>query len=273
MPDIIFENVTYCYPHAPAEALADVSLRIGQGEDVAVVGLNGSGKSTLTRLINGLLLPASGEVRVGGRLTADRRDRDEIRAAVGMVFQNPDSQIVATSVEDDIAFGPENLGLSPAEIGRRTDAALERFGLTALRQRQPHWLSGGQKQRTVLAGVMAAAPAVLVLDEPTSMLDPGSRHQFNDYLRQLWQDGTTVIRATHDMEEAAAAPRLLALAGGRLVFDGDSREFFLNPERLARTDLQPPLAARLREALASRGYQLPPALTIGELVESACAWS
>lgn len=273
MPDIILKNVTYSYPHAQAPALGSVSLRIAQGEYVAVAGLSGSGKTTLARLFNGLLLPAAGSVRVGGLSTAGRREREEIRALVGMVFQNPDSQIVAASVEDDIAFGPENLGLAPAEIDRRVGDALARFGLDEVRQREPHRLSGGQKQRTVLAGVMAAAPQVLVLDEPASMLDPRSRRLFGGYLRELWQEGTTIIHVTHDMEEAAAAPRLLALAAGRLAYDGASREFFTNPELLERTGLEPPLAVRLRSALAARGLLLPVALSLDELAKSACGLS
>lgn len=273
MPDIILKNVICRYPHTRAEALSGVSLRIGQGEYVAVVGLNGSGKSTLARLFNGLMLPSAGSVSVGGLSTAEKMDREEIRAMVGMVFQNPDSQIVAASVEDDIAFGPENLGMAPAEINRRVEEALRRFGLESLRQREPHRLSGGQKQRTVLAGVMATAPRVLVLDEPASMLDPRSRRLFNGHLRELWQEGTTIVHITHDMEEAATAPRLLVLAAGRLAHDGGSHEFFTSPGLLERTGLEAPLAVRLQSALAGRGLQLPATLSLDELAKSACACS
>jgi len=269
MPVISLKDVSYRYPHSDvdaAPALDHLNLDIAGGEFVALVGANGSGKSTLARLLNGLLLPTDGEVLVAGLRTAERSNIDQIRETAGMVFQNPDSQIVATSVEDDIAFGPENLGLPQEEIERRVDEACRRFDLEEIRHSEPHWLSGGQKQRTVLAGVTALKPRVLVLDEPTSMLDPRSQRQFRDYIEELWQDGTTVIYITQIMEEIAGAPRLVALDSGRIVFDGASRDFFTQHDLLKELALEPPLAVRLAAGLSTAGHQVPASLTLPELV-------
>lgn len=275
VPVISLKNVYYRYSHAPdgATALSGVTLDVEDGEFVAVVGANGSGKSTLARLLNGLLTPTSGEVRVDGAATTDAADRDRIRETVGLVFQNPESQMVATTVEDDIAFGLENLGLPPEAIERRVDEVAGQFGLADFRKREPHWLSGGQKQCVVLAGVMALKPRVLVLDEPASMLDPGSRHRFRALVDELWNRGTTVVYITNVMEEIAAAPRLLALAGGRVAFDGVPTEFFSSDDLLVRTGIIPPLPVRLSAALAARGRagETPPPLTLAELVRQVCA--
>ena len=273
-PIIHLNNVGYRYPHvtgAEALALSGIDLRIEEGEFVGLVGANGSGKSTLARLLNGLLLPTAGEVRVGGLATADAANLDNIRETVGMVFQNPDSQIVATSVEDDIAFGPENLGLPADEVEARVEEAARRFGIERLRQSEPHWLSGGQKQRTVLAGVVALRPRVLVLDEPTSMLDPRSQRRFREFIDELWRGGTTIIYITQLMEEIATAPRLVVMAGGRIAFDGVPAEFFPYRDLLDATGLEPPLAARLAAGLAARGCQVRPALTLPELVANVRA--
>jgi len=207
---ISIKDACYRYPHSPEEmkpALNGLNLDIAEGEFVGLVGGNGSGKSTLARLLNGLLLPSKGEVRVRGLTTGDRSNLDRIRETVGMVFQNPESQIVATSVEDDIAFGMENLGLPPSEIESRIDGMVIRFGLEELRKSEPHWLSGGQKQRTVLAGVAALDPQILVLDEPTSMLDTRSQRQFRNLVDEMWRSGTTIIYITQLMEEIAEVPR------------------------------------------------------------------
>jgi len=272
---ISLKGVTYRYPHTPEEmppALDGLDLDIAQGEFVGLVGGNGSGKSTLARLLNGLLLPSKGEVGVDGLTTGDRANLDRIRETVGMVFQNPESQIVATSVEDDIAFGMENLGLPAEEIERRIDEMVRRFGLEELRKSEPHWLSGGQKQRTVLAGVAALRPKVLVLDEPTSMLDARSQWQFRNLVDELWHSGTTIIYITQLMEEIAEAPRVIALNSGRIAFDGIPGEFFSRTELLDKTGLEPPLAARLAARVRDRGYFLPEGiLTLQKLVDSACS--
>lgn len=271
---ISIKDVIYRYPHALEEmppALDGLDLEISQGEFVGLVGGNGSGKSTLARLLNGLLLPSKGKVLIDGLSTGDRANLDIIRETVGMVFQNPDSQIVATSVEDDIAFGMENLGLSAEEIERRIDEMVNRFGLEELRRSEPHWLSGGQKQRTVLAGVSALRPKVLVLDEPTSMLDARSQRQFRELIDEMWRSGTTIIYITQLMEEIARAPRVMALDSGRIAFDGAPAEFFSSSELMGKTGLEPPLAARLAAGIRERGYSLPDGiLDLNDLVDSAC---
>lgn len=271
-PIISLSQVSYAYHHAgtDAPALDAVSIDIHPGEFIAVAGANGSGKSTLARLLNGLLLPTKGEVLVDGMSTAVSGNLDHIRETVGMVFQNPESQIVASTVGDDIAFGLENLGQAPAEIEQRMREAAGRFGVDSLLDKEPHWLSGGQKQRTVLAGVVAMGPRVLVLDEPTSMLDPRSQLQFHALVRDLWQGGTTVVYISHLMEDVAEAPRVLALAGGRIAFDGSPRDFFARADLLEETSLIPPLSVRLSSALAAAGHEVPLALTLDELVKNVC---
>jgi len=252
-------------------ALDGIDLEISRGEFVALVGGNGSGKSTLARLLNGLLLPTRGEVLIEGLSTSDHDNLNVIRETVGMVFQNPESQIVATSVEDDIAFGMENLGLPQEEIEQRIDEMVRRFGLEDLRKSEPHWLSGGQKQRTVLAGVTALRPRVLVLDEPTSMLDGRSQRQFRELVDELWRTGTTIIYITQLMEEIAEVPRVVALHSGSIAFDGPPTEFFSNAGLLDQTGLEAPLAVRLASGVRERGYQLPKGiLTLAGLVEGVC---
>ena len=271
-PIISLKNVSFLYPHSDESqrpALSSITLDIAPGEFVGLVGANGSGKSTLARLMNALIIPASGELRVAGLLTSDRSNHDRIHETAGMVFQNPDSQIVATSVGDDIAFGLENIGLPPEEIETRMTEAAARFGVSDLLEREPHWLSGGQKQRTVLAGVVALEPSVLILDEPTSMLDPASQLRFRLLVDELWRGGTTVIYISHLMEELVGATRLVALDGGEVAYDGTPAEFFTSPELLERTSLEAPLPVRLSAAVQGGGGQ--PALTMEELVAAICA--
>ncbi|MFA6001114.1 MAG: ATP-binding cassette domain-containing protein [Thermoleophilia bacterium] len=271
-PIISLDNVTYRYPHAPeAAALEGISLSIRLGEFIGLVGANGSGKSTLARLLNALIIPDSGEVLVDGLKTDERANVNAIRETVGMVFQNPDSQIVATSVEDDIAFGLENLGLPPDEIDRRVAESAVRFRIEKLLAMEPHWLSGGQKQRTVLAGVVALKPKVLVFDEPTSMLDPLSQQEFHGLVGELWRAGTTIVMITHIMEELVQASRVIALAAGKVEFDGTPRDLFSSPGLMNKAGLLPPLAVRLNTSLAARGLNLPIPLSLAELVESICA--
>ena len=203
--------------------------------------------------------------------TADNGNLNSIRETVGMVFQNPDSQIVATSVEDDIAFGLENLGLPAEEIERRVDEACRRLNIEDKRKSEPHWLSGGQKQRTVLAGVLAIQPRVLVLDEPTSMLDPRSQRQFAQIVASLWREGTTVVYITQLMEEMVAATRVVALAGGEIAFDGTPEKLFSDSRLLDAIGLEPPLATRLASGLEARGHQLPAILSLPDLVKRVVA--
>lgn len=249
-------------------ALCGVDLDVRAGECVALVGGNGSGKSTLAKHLNALLLPTEGHVTVDG---FDTRDPDavwEIRRRVGMIFEHPDDQLIASVVEEDVAFGPENLGLPPAEIRARVSAALHAVGLDALRRRAPHLLSGGQKQRVAIAGVLAMAPKCLVLDEATSMLDPaGQREVMETALRLCRSEGLALVLITHAMEEAALADRVVVLSGGRVALDGPPPAVFADADALGRLRLEPPEIVRLRRALVRDGVRLAPdVLTVDQLV-------
>jgi len=254
-------------------AVCGVDLDIHAGECLALVGGNGSGKSTLAKHLNALLLPTDGEVVVDG---LDTRDPDavwEIRRRVGMIFEHPDDQLVAAVVEEDVAFGPENLGLPPAEIRTRVAAALRAVGLEALRRRPPHLLSGGQKQRVAIAGVLAMAPRCLVLDEATSMLDPeGQREVIDTALRLCRTDGLALVLITHAMEEAALADTMVVLAAGRVALAGPPAEVFADEAALHRLRLEPPEIVRLRAGLTRDGVPLgPEILTADHLVASLTA--
>lgn len=269
-------GVRYAYRPGPQEvvALDGVDLTVGRGEFVSVVGANGSGKSTLARHLNGLLLPTEGEVRVAGMSTRDPARLWEIRRTVGMVFQNPDNQLVATTVEEDVAFGPENLGLPPEEIAARVDAALQAVGMAEHRLRAPHHLSGGQKQRVAIAGVLAMQPDCLVLDEPTTMLDPAGRGEVLATLLRLHRErGLAVVLITHFMDEAALADRVVVMARGRVAADGPPAAVLEDVELLAAAGLKPPPAALLARRLRARGVELPPGIVRPEaLVEALCRW-
>jgi energy-coupling factor transport system ATP-binding protein len=254
-------------------ALRGVDLEVRAGECLALVGGNGSGKSTLAKHLNALLVPTEGEVIVDG---FDTRDPDavwEIRRRVGMIFEHPDDQLVAAVVEEDVAFGPENLGLPPAEIRSRVDEALRAVGLHALRRRAPHLLSGGQKQRVAIAGVLAMAPKCLVLDEATSMLDPeGEREVMEVALRLCRSRGLALVLITHAMEEAALADRVVVLAGGRVALEGTPAEVFEHEQSLRDLRLEPPEAVRLRHALVRDGVPLGRGiLTVDQLVGALAA--
>jgi energy-coupling factor transport system ATP-binding protein len=260
MPLIEITDLRHVYnagtPHA-VTALDGISLCIERGEFVAVVGGNGSGKSTLAKHLNALLLPTAGVVRVDGLDTRDRAAVWEIRQRVGMVFQNPDNQLVATVVEEDVAFGPENLGVSPAEIRARVDAALAAVDMLAYRRHAPHLLSGGQKQRVAIAGILAMRPACLVLDEATTMLDPAGREEVLETVQRLHAGGVTVIYITHAMDEAVRAQRVVALRAGRIALDGPPREVFARAEELEALGLTLPLVPRLARALRADGVPVP----------------
>jgi energy-coupling factor transport system ATP-binding protein len=249
--------------------LREIDLTLQAGEFVAIVGTNGSGKTTLARHFNALLLPTQGRVQVAGLDTRQESNHGDIRSQVSMIFQRPEDQIVATTVEDDVAFGPENLGLSSKEIGRRVSWALETVQAQALRQRPPHLLSAGQQQRVAIAGALAMHPRCLILDEATAMLDPSGRREVLALARQLWEEGMTIVMITHFMHEAALAERVIALDRGRIAFDGPPRQLFTDLERLAALGLEPPPAA----ALATEAGRLWPdfsshLLTRDELVEA-----
>ncbi|MDQ7857576.1 MAG: energy-coupling factor transporter ATPase [Armatimonadota bacterium] len=277
MGDALIEvrDLTYVYhPDTPqaVRALDGLSCSIRAGEFVGVVGGNGSGKSTFARHLNALLLPTAGEVRVGGLDTRDRAVTWEVRRRVGMVFQNPDNQLVAAVVEEDVAFGPENLGLPPAEIRRRVDEALEAVGLAELRRRAPHQLSGGQKQRVAIAGVLAMRPACIVLDEATTMLDPQGRAEVLATVEALnRRDGITVVLISHAMDDLVAADRVLALDAGRLVADGPPAEVFERVDATPGGRLDAPPVVRLARELRQAGLRLPPGLLTVEALADAIA--
>lgn len=269
---ISVENVVFEYAGSQGQrvrALDSVSLQVGQGEFVAVIGHNGSGKSTLAKHLNGLLVPDSGRVVVGGRSTSNPEDVWLIRQMVGMVFQNPDNQLVATTVEEDVAFGPENLGVPPAEIAERVRVALKTVGLDGLELRAPNRLSGGQKQRVAIAGVLAMRPECIVLDEPTAMLDPSGRREVLGTIRRLSkQDGKAVVLVTHFMEEAALADRVVVIADGHVEIAGPPHEVFSRTDQLRKLDLDVPVAALIANELRREGLSVPSSvLTVGHLVE------
>ena len=272
-PVIQIKNISFSYPDAARPALSGVTLDILPGSFVAVLGSNGSGKSTLAKHLNAILLPSEGSVLVNGLDTKDEANLIPIRRRVGMVFQNPDNQIVANVVEDDVAFAPENLGVEPAEIRRRVDDALTAVGMYEFRMHAPHLLSGGQKQRVAIAGVLAMQPQVLVLDEPTAMLDPRGRREVIDTVETLRREkGITVILITHHMDEAARADRIILMDKGRLAADGSPREIFPHTEALRALSLDVPDAAALVHELNAAGMALPEdLLTPEDLAEALTA--
>jgi energy-coupling factor transporter ATPase len=255
---IEFDRVSFSYPGSAEgqRALFDVTLSLEAGETLAVLGGNGSGKSTLGLHANGLLLPSAGRVEVDGLDTADDSHAHEVRSRVGMAFQNPDNQIVSTSVEEDVAFGPENLGLPRAEIRRRVDDALGAVGLVGMESREPHLLSGGQKQRLAIAGVLALSPRYLVLDEPGSMLDETSRRGILELVTGLREAGAGVLLITHDLTSLAIADRVLVLDQGRVAFEGSTSALFERHDALSAWGLEVPPVAQLVAVLRERGVEL-----------------
>ena len=268
MSIIKFENVHYTYPGDQLASLCGVSLEIQEGSFVAVLGHNGSGKSTLAKHMNAILVPTEGKVTVNGIDSADEERLIELRRNVGMVFQNPDNQIVANVVEDDVAFAPENLGVEPKEIRRRVDEALKLVGMYEKRQHAPHLLSGGQKQRVAIAGVIAMEPKIIVLDEPTAMLDPIGREEVISTVTRLCREkGMTVVLITHHMDECVGADRLIVMSNGSVVADGVPAEVFADIGLMEREGLTVPETTRLLYDLKQRGMDLP--LTALEV--DACA--
>ncbi len=263
-----FENVCFHYPESSADILNDISLCIHQGEFTAVLGHNGSGKSTLAKHMNGILIPTKGTVKVFGMDTADTSKLLSIRQTVGMVFQNPDNQIVSNVVEEDVAFAPENLGIDPAEIRERVDNALKTVGMYEYRLHAPHLLSGGQKQRVAIAGVLAMKPQIIVLDEPTAMLDPQGRREVISTVQRLCREnGITVVLITHHMEECILADRVIIMSGGRISMDGTPARIFSQSVKLEAEGLDVPETARIIEDLNRCGFELP----ITALTTEKCA--
>lgn len=259
---IEFQNVSFRYEADESEkplplCVENVSLNIKKGDFVAVLGHNGSGKSTLAKLSNSILIPESGRVLVDGMDTADESLSYDIRRTVGVVFQNPDNQIVASIVEEDVAFGPENLGVPPDELRRRVDDALKAVGMYEYRHHEPHKLSGGQKQRVAIAGMIAMLPECIVLDEPTAMLDPKGRKEVMDTVRRLNRErGMTVVFITHFMEEAATADRVVVMDNAKILLDGTPQTVFSKAELLKKIGLDVPKSAALAAELRANGIPI-----------------
>ena len=254
------------------KALDDVSLEIHEGEHIAVLGHNGCGKSTLAKHLNALLLPTEGTVEVDAVDTASEADLWTIRQTVGMVFQNPDNQLVATTVDEDVAFGPENMGMEPSIIRKRVDEALEAVGMQEYKDKGPHLLSGGQKQRVAIAGIIAMRPKYIVFDEPTAMLDPLGRREVMETMQRLnKEEGITIINITHFMEEAVLADRVIVMEHGRIVLSGTPKEVFTHVDLLKRMQLDVPPVVELAALLHKENKQIAADLmTIEEMVKELC---
>ena len=271
---IRIENLHHTYnvdqPNAVV-AVRGIDLQIREGEYVVIIGRNGSGKSTLARHLNALLLPTEGEVWINNINTKDAQYLREIRHTVGMVFQVPDNQLVATVVEEDVAFGPENMGLPHAELRKRVDEALRLVGMTPYRTRPPHMLSAGQKQRVAIAGIMAMQPRCLVLDEATAMLDPRGRREVLDTVRELHKSHVTVLTITHFMSEAVEGNRVIVMDQGRIAMDAPPREIFSQTEKLRDLGLDVPPLTQLAQRLHRRHPAISGSLlTVDEIVEELC---
>ena len=265
------ENLRHVYKSSSGNkvALDGLNFSIDAGEFVAIIGTNGSGKSTLAKHFNALLLPTDGKIFVDGLDTSDEENIWRVRENVGMVFQNPDSEIVAAIVEDDVAFGLENLGIEPKKIRERVDLALDAVNMTDYKKFAPSKLSGGQKQRIAIAGVIAMQTKIIVFDEPTAMLDPQGRREILDMVKRLHAQGKTIIYITHFMEEAAAAQRVFVMEGGRIIKDNTPREIFTDVKEMKRLGFDVPVAAELAERLRKNNFKLPPKiLTAKELADA-----
>ncbi|MBZ4666342.1 energy-coupling factor transporter ATPase [Mahella sp.] len=270
-----FNDVSFIYPGEEgksAEALDNINVSIGHGEFVAVIGRNGSGKSTFARHINALFKPSRGDVMVDGMNTKDDQVLWAIRQTAGMVFQNPDNQLIATIVEEDVAFGPENLGIPHDEIVRRVHDALELVDMAEYAQFAPHMLSGGQKQRVAIAGIIAMHPKCIVLDEPTAMLDPTGRQEVMATIKHLNEDeGITVILITHFMEEAVQADRILVMDYGHIIMDDVPKKIFTRINDIKQAGLDIPAMTELAINLRAHGLNIPPdILTVEEMAEALC---
>lgn len=269
---ICIDNISFKYDEAGAYALKNVSLEINSGEMIAIVGHNGSGKSTLAKHLNGLLLPTEGDVRVDGDSTRDENALNSIRRRVGMVFQNPDNQIVTTVVEEDVGFGPENIGVPTDEILERVDEALKAVRMTEYAKSAPHMLSGGQKQRVAIAGILALRPKTLVLDEATAMLDPiGRREVLETVSEQNKRRGITVVMITQYMEEALLCDRVAVMSGGELKMLDTPQNIFKRVDELRALGLDAPIAVSMRDRLIKEGFPISDSIIgIDELAEALC---
>nr|WP_314771219.1 energy-coupling factor transporter ATPase [uncultured Peptostreptococcus sp.] len=267
--NLIFE---YTSDETTYRAIDDFNLDIKKGEFVAIIGHNGSGKSTLSKNLNAILVPTSGDINIKGMNTKDEKYLWDIRQTAGMVFQNPDNQIVATIVEEDVAFGCENLGIPPQEIRLRVDEALKNVDMYDLRERQPHLLSGGQKQRVAIAGIIAMRPECIIFDEATAMLDPSGRQEVMNTIKRLNKEyNITVLHITHFMEEAVEADRVIVMEKGKLALEGTPREVFSNVTRLKEIGLDVPYMTELAHLLKKDGLDIRDnILTVDEMVGELC---
>lgn len=272
---ITTENVKFEYStHSGSMnvALDDINITIEKGEFVAILGHNGSGKSTLAKHFNALLLPSGGTVYVKGMNTKEEELLWNIRQTAGMVFQNPDNQIVATIVEEDVAFGPENLGVPPAEIRKRVDEAIKTVEMTEYATRSPHLLSGGQKQRVAIAGIIAMKPECIILDEPTALLDPSGRKEVLDTIIRLnKEEGITIVLITHYMDEAIKSDRICVMKSGKVIMEGKPKDIFKEVEKVKSAGLDVPQVTELSYRLSMEGIKLPQdILTVEEMVVELC---
>ena len=278
MENIIkIDNLYFQYPHGedeePKLAIKGVSLEIEEGSFTAIIGQNGSGKSTLAKNLNGLLLPSHGAVYVSGMDTRDEDKIWDIRQTAGMVFQNPDNQLVSAIVEDDVAFGPENIGIDPVEIRARVDEALDAVKMGKYKRKAPHLLSGGQKQRIAIAGVVAIRPRCIIFDEPTAMLDPRGRKDIMEIIEKLHREGITVILITHFMDEAVKADRVVIMNKGEILLDGTPEHVFSQDELIRSARLDVPMSAEIAIYLRENGIDVPQEVVTAErLKEFVCQY-
>ena len=270
-PVLSCKGLTFRYRSEDAPVFSNLSLTVSRGEAVLLMGPSGCGKSTLARHINALLQPTEGVMGVFGMDTKDESKTLEIRKRAGMIFQNPDNQIVASVVEEDVAFGPENLGVPTEEIRKRVDQALAQTGMTSFAKRAPHTLSGGQKQRVGIAGVLAMQPQLIILDEPTSMLDPSGREAVMQTLDELHESGITLIHITHSMDEALKAQRMIVMDAGRIVLDSTPEEIFTNhADELVSWGLELPMLMETAYECRQCGLDVGAGLSMEEMVEQIC---
>ncbi len=274
---IRIENLIFEYKKGeetePVRALDNINLNIERGSFTAILGKNGSGKSTFAKNLNGLFVPTEGVIYVNGYDTSDDEHIWDVRQSAGMVFQNPDNQLVSAIVEDDVAFGPENLGIEPSEIRRRVDKALSDVNMGAFKGKPPHLLSGGQKQRVAIAGVVAMKPSCIIFDEPTAMLDPKGRNEIMNIIEELHDEGITVVLITHFMEEAVHADRVIIMHDGKVFLDGKPEEVFAQKEKVLSVNLDIPLAVELADKLREKGIDVPKDIIgMEEMVEYLCQY-
>lgn len=275
-PIISVNNVSFIYPgyddEEGTQALDNISFDVNKGEFVGIIGHNGSGKSTLSKLLNAILVPTDGSIKIKGMDTNDPENVWDIRQTAGMVFQNPDNQLVATVVEDDVAFGPENLGVDPKEIRERVDNCLEVVGMSEFKKREPSNLSGGQKQRVAIAGILAMEPECIILDEPTAMLDPNGRKEVIKTVKNLNKEkDMTILHVTHYMDELVDADRIIVMDKGKIIMEGTPKEIFSQVDKLKEIGLDVPPMTALSHELNELGFNLPDnLLTVEETAEALC---